>query len=137
MKTEVKEKRENERVFFTLEENIGITVELFGKDKTIPATLLSISSGGLSIAATKKEKKNIQEGDILIVSRLHLPGLHEAIARIEVEVKHILLYRDFDRMSIGCAFINIPDLIKKKIEEFVFERLETQTLQGGYEGLEV
>lgn len=137
MKPDVKEKRENERVFFTLEENIGVTVDLFGKGKTIPATLLSISSGGLSIAATKKEKKNIQEGDTLIVSRLHLPGLHEAIARIEVEVKHILFYKDFDRMSIGCAFKNLPDLIKKKIEEFVNERLEIQTLAGDDEGLEV
>lgn len=137
MKPDIKEKRENERVFFTLEENIGVTVDLFGKGKTIPAALLSISSGGLSIAATKKEKKNIQEGDMLIVSRLHLPGLHEAIARIEVEVKHILFYKDFDRMSIGCAFTNLPDLIKIKIEEFVNERLETQTLQGDDEGLEV
>jgi c-di-GMP-binding flagellar brake protein YcgR len=137
MKPDVKEKRENERIFFTLEENIGVTVELFGKGKTIPAALLSISSGGLSIAATKKEKKNIQEGDTLIVSRLHLPGLHEAIARIEVEVKHILFYKDYDRMSIGCAFKNSPDLITKKIEEFVNERLETQTLGGNDEGLEV
>jgi c-di-GMP-binding flagellar brake protein YcgR len=137
MKPDVKEKRENERVFFTLEENIGVTVDFFGQDKTIPATLLSISSGGLSFAATKKEKKNIQEGDTLIVSRLHLPGLHEAIARIEVEVKHILFYKDYDRMSIGCAFKNPPDLIKKKIEEFVNECLESQVLEGDDEGLEV
>ena len=127
MKPETKERRENERVIFTMEENIDVTVSRLGKDETTPAALLSISTGGLSFAVAKKEKKHIREGDKLVVSRIHLPGVHEAIARIEVEVKHIVFYKDLDRMAVGCEFKNISDLVKKKIEEFMSKYVELET----------
>jgi c-di-GMP-binding flagellar brake protein YcgR len=127
MKPETKERRENERVVFTMEENIDVTVSRLGKDETTPAALLSVSTGGLSFAVAKKEKKRIREGDKLIVSRIHLPGVHEAIARIEVEVKHIVFYKDLDRMAVGCEFENISDLVKKKIEEFINKYAELET----------
>jgi len=127
MKPETKERRENERVVFTMEENIDVTVSRLGKDETTPAALLSVSTGGLSFAVAKKEKKRIREGDTLIVSRIHLPGVHEAIARIEVEVKHIVFYKDLDRMAVGCEFKNISDLVEKKIEEFINKYVELET----------
>ncbi|UCH97489.1 MAG: PilZ domain-containing protein [Candidatus Aminicenantes bacterium] len=137
MKPEVKERRESERVFFTLEEHIGVSVNLTGKDKTIPATLLSISTGGISIAVPKKQKKEIKEGDVLVISGLHLPGLHEAIARIEAEVKHILFYKDYDRMSLGCGFKEISDPVRVTIETFINERIEFETMQGNAQGFDV
>jgi c-di-GMP-binding flagellar brake protein YcgR len=126
MNSEQKERRKNERVFFSLEENRDITVDSLGKSKTTRATLLSISAGGISFSASKEENKHIAEGDKLTISKLHLPGLHEAIARIEAEVRYIFFYKDYDQMSIGCEFKEISAPVKEKIEAFINERLELE-----------
>ena len=137
MNSEQKERRKNERVFFSLDENRDITVNSLGKSKTARATLLSISAGGLSFSAAKEENKHIAEGDTLTISTLPLPGLHEAIARIEAEVKYIFFYKDYDQMSIGCEFKEISAAVKEKIEAFINERLEREREEESEKGLEV
>ena len=128
MDLERQERRESKRVFFDLEDNIGVTLSpAMSSIKAIPGTLLSLSAGGLSIAADKNQRKNIREGDILVVTNLKLPDTSDVIARIEVEVKYIIFYKKSDRITIGCVFRRTAGLVTQQIEKFINERVETET----------
>ena len=128
MDLEGQERRETKRVFFDLEDNINITLSpAMSSIKAIPGTLLSLSTGGLSIAAAKNLRKNIREGDILVVTNLKLPDTVEAIPRIEVEVRYIIFYKKSDRITIGCIFKRVSGLVTQQIENFVNKRVEVET----------
>lgn len=128
MDLEAQERRESKRVFFDLEDNIDVTLSpAMSSIKAIPGTLLSLSTGGLSIAAAKNQRKNIREGDILVVANLLLPDTIEAITRIEVEVKYIIFYKKSDRITIGCVFNRPSGLVTQQIEEFINKRVDTET----------
>lgn len=128
MDLEGQERRESKRVFFDLEDNIGVTLSpAMSSIKAIPGTLLSLSAGGLSIAADKNQRKNIREGDTLVVANLKLPDTFDAIARIDVEVKYIIFYKKSDRITIGCVFKKPSGLVTQQIEKFINERVELET----------
>jgi c-di-GMP-binding flagellar brake protein YcgR len=128
MDLEAQERRESKRVFFDLEDNVDITLSpAMSSIKAIPGTLLSISTGGISIAAAKNQRKNIREGDILVIANLLLPGINETIARIEVEVKYIIFYKKSDRITIGCVFNKNSGLVAQKLEGFINKRIELET----------
>jgi c-di-GMP-binding flagellar brake protein YcgR len=128
MDLEGQERRESKRVFFDLEDNVSVTLSpAMSSIKAIPGTLLSLSAGGLSIAAAKNQRKNIREGDILVVANLQLPDTYEAIARIEVEVKYIMFYKKSDRITIGCIFKRASGLVTQQIEGFINKRVEVET----------
>ena len=128
MDLEGQERRESKRVFFNLEDNIGVTLSpAMSSIKAIPGTLLSLSAGGLSIAADKNQRKNIREGDTLVVANLKLPDTFDAIARIDVEVKYIIFYKKSDRITIGCVFKKPSGLVTQQIEKFINERVELET----------
>jgi c-di-GMP-binding flagellar brake protein YcgR len=128
MDLEGQERRESKRVFFDLEDNIDVAISpAMSAIKAIPGTLLSLSSGGLSIAAAKNQRKNLREGDTLVIANLQLPDTTEAIARIEVEVKYIIFYKKSDRITIGCVFKRVSGLVTQQIEEYINKRVEVET----------
>lgn len=127
MDLEGQERRESKRVFFDLEDNIGVTLSpAMSSIKAIPGTLLSLSSGGLSIAADKNQRKNIREGDTLVIANLKLPDTPDVIARIDVEVKYIIFYKKSERITIGCVFRKSSGLVTQQIEKFINERVELE-----------
>ena len=124
MDVETQERRESKRVFFSLEDDIRVNLNLpMSSIKAIPGILLSLSTGGLSIAASKSKRKNIREGDAILVSNLQLPDTYEEITGIEVEVKHIIYYKKFDRFTIGCEINKIPSQARDQIERFIDQRV--------------
>jgi c-di-GMP-binding flagellar brake protein YcgR len=128
MNIEVQERRESKRVFFDLEDNISVTLSpAMSSIKAIPGILLSLSIGGLSVAADKNQKKNIREGDTLVLANLQLPDNDPAIARLEVEVKYIIFYKKSERITIGCVFKKPSGLVTKQIQEFIDKRVELET----------
>ncbi len=128
MNIEVQERRESKRVFFDLEDNIGVTLSpAMSSIKAIPGILLSLSIGGLSVAADKNQKKNIREGDTLVLANLQLPDNDPAIARLEVEVKYIIFYKKSERITIGCVFKRPSGVVTKQIQEFIDKRVELET----------
>ena len=128
MNIEVQERRESKRVFFDLEDNISVTLSpAMSSIKAIPGILLSLSVGGLSVAADKNQKKNIREGDTLVLANLQLPDNDPAIARLEVEVKYIIFYKKSERITIGCVFKRPSGVVTKQIQEFIDKRVELET----------
>lgn len=122
------ERRESKRVFFAQEDRVDVILNPAREpNKEIEGTLLSISAGGLSIAAAKNQKKNIREGDEFWVSQLRLPGAYDAIASIEVEVKYIIYYKKSERITIGCEFLKVSGIVKEQIEEFIEKRVVVES----------
>ncbi len=119
--TEV-ERREGKRAFFTLERGVPamITFSINGSGgKTVPVTLLSISSGGISFLGIRYKIPKLKPGDRLTVSDIQGPHPLGTINWAEIEVKYIVDYDKHVRMAFGCAFTDIPEECYQKILLFV------------------
>jgi c-di-GMP-binding flagellar brake protein YcgR len=122
------ERRENKRVFFAVEENVGVILKPSRKlAKSFPGNLLTLSTGGFSIAIPKNRKKSVREGEIVMMAKLRLPGSNAVISGVEAEVKHILFFEKMDRITIGCELKNLPAFIKQQIEAFIDKRIAMES----------
>jgi c-di-GMP-binding flagellar brake protein YcgR len=122
------ERRENKRVFFAMEENVEVILKAGKKlSKSFPGTLLTLSTGGFSLSAAKNRRKHIQEGDVILVAKLPLPGGGEAISEVEAEVKHILSFENMEGITIGCELRQLPGLMRERIERFIDNRIKSES----------
>ena len=124
MSDEVEEKRESSRVYFTRKDNISATIQTHAESLvSLPVTLLSISSGGLSFFCTRDNVLTIiKEGDQLTVTDIKTPQPLGPIAALGVEVKYIQDYESNDRVGFGCNFNRISDALRNKIQNFIKSR---------------
>lgn len=123
------EKRERARVFFTLEEDITATVSSHENTvQSIPVTILSLSSGGLSFLGNRYKLPGIAERERLTLTALNFPQPLGTIDNINVVVVYILDFQHNVRLSLGCEFVDIPGSLAEKIEEFVQFRLKKVNL---------
>ncbi|MCI0470699.1 MAG: PilZ domain-containing protein [Candidatus Aminicenantes bacterium] len=129
MNTTTKEKRENKRAFFTLEDNITAAIETQKKPfKKVPVTLLSISARGISFLIARQKISGIEDGDRLTVSGIDAPHPLGFIDTAEAEIKYILDFEVNIRVAIGCEFIKISEIDVEKIENYVAYRLREMGL---------
>ncbi len=122
---EEKERRESNRMYFTLKENISATIQTHAQSQiSLHVTLLSISSGGLSFFCPREKVLDIiKEGDQLTITDLKTPEPLGPIASFGVEVKYVQDYKDENCIGIGCNFNKISDALRNKIQNFVEYRL--------------
>lgn len=119
------EKRERARIFFTLEEGVTATVSSHGTvAQSIPITILSLSSGGLSFLGNRYKLPGIAEGEQLTLTSINFPQPLGTIDNIRIEVIYILDFHHNVRLSFGCEFKGIPGSLAEQIEEFVQFRLK-------------
>jgi len=119
------EKRERARIFFTLEEGITATVSSQGTAaQSIPITILSLSSGGLSFLGNRYKLPGIAEGEQLTLTSINFPQPLGTIDSVRIVVIYILDFHHNVRLSFGCEFQEIPGSLAEKIEEFVQFRLK-------------
>jgi c-di-GMP-binding flagellar brake protein YcgR len=123
------EKRERARIFFTLEEGVTATVSSHGTDaQSIPITILSLSSGGLSFLGNRYKLPGITEGEQLTLSSINFPQPLGTIDNLRLAVIYILDFHHNVRLSFGCEFRDIPNSLAEKIEDFVQYRLKDVNL---------
>lgn len=119
------EKRERARVFFTLEEGVTATVSSQGTTaQSIPITILSLSSGGLSFLGNRYKLPGIAEGEQLTLTSVNFPQPLGTVENLRIVVIYILDFHHNVRLSFGCEFQEIPGPLAEKIEEFVQFRLK-------------
>lgn len=119
------ERRKNARVFFTLEEAIPAIISIHqGKVCDIPVTLLSISTGGVSIMGSRYKLPAISHGDRLILTGLSMPDPMGHIEEVETVIKYILDFRHNSRISVGCEFVGISSAMENRISDFVTFRVD-------------
>lgn len=126
------EKRERARIFFTLEEGVTATISSassHGTDaQSIPITILSLSSGGLSFLGNRYKLPGITEGEQLMLTSVNFPQPLGTIENLRIVVIYILDFHHNVRLSFGCEFKEIPGSLAEKIEEFVQFRLKNVNL---------
>ncbi len=120
-----KDKRKNSRKFFTLEEGIAATISSLGDiAQSIPVTILSIGSGGVSFMVNRYKLPKVNEGERLTLTSISTPHPLGPIDSIEAVVKYVLDFQHSVRLSLGCEFIKAPELLVKNIEDYVQFRLK-------------
>ncbi len=130
MRKKIKEKRESKRAFFTLENNITAEIQTQKEPlKTIPVTLLSISTGGISFISARQKISGVREGDRLIIRTIQTPEPLGYIDEVEAEVRYILDLEINIRVAFGCEFTKIPNSNEAKIKEYVEYRLREMGLE--------
>lgn len=130
MRNKIREKRENKRAFFTLEDNISAAIQIQqDPQKKIPVTLLSISVGGLSFVTARQKFPGVRKGDRLIISEIQTPEPLGYIGEVEAEVRYILDLEINIRVAFGCEFTKISDSNVAKIKEYVEYRLRKMGLE--------
>jgi PilZ domain len=118
------DKRDSNRAFFTLDDSVSANLAVNGiENKSIPVTVLSISSGGIGFLGTRYKLPKIDPGDRLTLTDIQAPLPLGTIDRAEVAVKYIVDYNKRIRLSYGCEFIEIPNPQCNRIREFVRNRL--------------
>ena len=120
------DKRKGTRIFFTLEEGITAVISLHGNiAQSIPVTILSIGSGGVSFMANRYKLPKVNEGERLTLTSISTPPPLGPIDRIETVVKYVLDFQHSVRLSLGCEFIQAPKFLVKDIEDYVQFRLKS------------
>jgi hypothetical protein len=129
MSNEKVEKRKSSRVFFNMEEEITATISSIQEtDQSIPVTILSIGTGGLSFMVNRYKLPKVKERDRLALSSINTPSPLGPIEHIEAVVKYILDFQHSVRLSLGCEFLQNPEPLIKKIEKYVQLRLKKQEI---------
>ena len=121
------ERRDSKRAFFTLEENIPARVAFLNetgeRPQPIPVTLLSISIGGLSFLAARHQFQGLKIGDPLKITGILTPPPLGILDDLQVEIRYIIDSQCGARAAIGVEFIEILQLYRKRIFEYVNHRL--------------
>ena len=119
------DRRAHKRAFFTLGEEIPLTItNTYDSTQKVPASLLSIGMGGLSFIAKKHEVDQFIIGDRIIIYSDQLPSPVHSFSDVEAVIVYIINIDVYARVSIGCKFIDINAKILEKVDELVKNRSE-------------
>jgi hypothetical protein len=114
------EKRKFRRAIFTLEDNVVGLLSLARKPgKIITGYVLNLSMGGIyfTIDATKTIIPEI--GDKIVLMQIKAPRSLGFLVNIDAQAKWVLNPTMLKYIGVGCEFINIPELSRKQLGDFV------------------
>jgi c-di-GMP-binding flagellar brake protein YcgR len=121
MGDEKKERREVQRIFFSIEDEVKGTFTFpdFRKG-SLTGAIINLSESGVGVVLSKDEPtKKIGIGDHLILTQLNgIKGL-ESLANIKTEIKWILDNPALGFIGCGCEFHDIPEPMREAIQTFI------------------
>ena len=117
------ERRMHTRAFFTFQHNIPVTIST-RTASSIKGTILNISQGGLGFVVKRHEVPDLKIKDKITVDDLTLPEPVNQLKDVETQIKFIIDHDTYARISIGCQFLSIPDLLKQNIQELVNKKAQ-------------
>jgi hypothetical protein len=120
MRVEDHDKRLNNRVFFSPEDDAMVHFYSFDTDKIISAKVVNMSVGGICVAMSKEDLKRIPErGDKLVLLKIESSGELNYIVNVNLKIVWALAPSPLEQIGIGCKFENIPKRNESQIEEFI------------------
>jgi len=134
MVDEKQEKRNFQRIFFSIEDGIKGTFFLSGLQKgLLTAHIINISEGGFGLALSKDKKDRIDKGDYVILT--HIMGIQglESLANVKTEIKWILDNPSLEFIALGCEFLDAPESQRDAIRIFI-DSWHRKTIGGNSEG---
>ncbi len=119
MQREQSERRQFKRIFFSMKDGPSAVFNFSGKyRKTITATIMDLSIGGLGLSI-KKDESLIKEGEHLRLTGIKGVRYLESVADIEMEIKWLRNYESFQHILFGCEFVDISDICREDIQQFI------------------
>lgn len=120
MRIENHEKRINNRVLFSAEDEAIVHFYSYETDKIISAKVVNISVGGMCLALVKDNLKGIpKKGEKLVLLKIESPGELNYILNVNLEIVWALTPSPLEQIGIGCKFESIPKNSELQIEEFI------------------
>ena len=122
MGDEKKERRNFQRIFFSIEDGIKgkfIISSLQTELDLLTANVINLSKGGLALTISKDRGKKIKIGDHIILTEVKGIKNLEFLANVEVEVKWILDNPSLEFVGFGCEFNDIPESMREAIQTFI------------------
>ena len=120
MRLESHEKRINNRVLFSPEDEAMVYFYSFDTDKIISAKVVNMSVGGICVALSKDDLKKIPKiGDRLVLLTIESPGELNYIVNVNLKIVWALTPSPLEKIGIGCKFEDIPARNETQIEDFI------------------
>lgn len=121
MGDEKKERRECQRVFFSVEDEVKGTFSFSGFQRgSLTGAIINLSESGVGLVLSKDETtKKLGKGDYITLTQLNgIKGL-ESLSDIKTEIKWILDNQTLQFIGCGCAFHDIPEPMREAIQTFI------------------
>ncbi len=126
------DKRRDPRAFFALEEGIPILVRSRQDGAAaVRASLLSLSRSGMSFCVPRERLNDLRDGAELEIEPLELPGFTGSLPGLAAEVRYVLDFDVFARLSIGCEFSDLDSDTAAAIARYVNDRLRVLDEETG------
>jgi len=114
------ERRKFRRAIFTLEDNVVGLFSLARKPgKIINGYILNLSMGGIYFTIDAIKTIIPVMGDKIVLMQIKAPQSLSFLMNIDADVKWIFNPPTLKFSGIGCEFVNIPELSRKQLGDFV------------------
>lgn len=122
MGDEQKERRSDQRIFFSVEDEVKGTFTFPDFHKgSLTGTVINLSESGVGLVLSKKDEmtKKIRKGDYLILTQLNGIKDLESLSNIKAEIKWILDNPTLGFFGCGCEFYDVPEHMREAIQTFI------------------
>jgi hypothetical protein len=114
------ENRTYKRIVFSPEDKTSVNYYDFNSDKIVYAKVVNVSKGGICIAISKDEIKDIpRRGDKLVLLKIESPEKLNFPLNADLQITWALTDETLEKIGIGCKFENLTERNKTQIEEFL------------------
>ena len=114
------ENRIYRRVIFSPEDKTAVNFYDFNSDKIVYAKVVNVSKGGICIAISKNEIKDLpKRGDKLVLLKIEAPNKLNFPLNADLQISWALTDETLEQIGIGCKFENLTERNKSQIEEFL------------------
>ncbi len=114
------EKRKFKRAIFTADDKvIGLFTLARRPEKIITGTVLNLSMGGIYFTIDATRAIIPVTRDQIVLMQIKATQTLGFLVNIDAEIKWVLNSDMLKFVGVGCEFINIPELSKKQLGNFV------------------
>ncbi|MBU0729234.1 MAG: PilZ domain-containing protein [Proteobacteria bacterium] len=120
MGEEVQHRRKYKRVFYSVQDKmVGFFSCPSQGDKGIVANVMNMSVGGLHFTLKRDDNIKLKVGDHLILTKIVGNAPIQLVVNIETKIKWVLDHHLMKHIGYGCEFMDLPDIVKEQIVDFV------------------
>jgi c-di-GMP-binding flagellar brake protein YcgR len=114
------EKRKFKRAIFTSDDKvIGLFTLARRPEKIITGTVLNLSMGGIYFTIDANRAIIPVNGDQMVLMQIKSPKSLSFLVNIDAQIKWVFNPAMLKFIGVGCEFVNIPELSKKQLNNFV------------------
>ncbi len=115
------DKREFQRVYFSLEDNVQVhLLDQDGFTELFTAKMMDLSEGGFCLNLKKEgEESPVKEADLFKIADIRGVKPLKSLAETDVAVRWIIELEDSESILFGCEFLNPYPSDLEMLREFI------------------